>query len=395
MINKKLTLSILLMATCLAQFATDVYIPSLLMIAHDMKATIASVQLSVPIYLFGVAATQLIYGPLSEGIGRKKPLSFGLTIMLIGSIICIKSDSSTMLIIGRLIQGCGAGAAVCLWRSIFRDMFTGKDLSIYGGYLAIFITFIVPAAPLLGSFLIHYFNWQSTFIFMLIYSSITLICVSFWLGETHTSNHISKLKLTYITNAFCTIIKSRTFLRVTLITFLIYGTIFAWLTTGPILLIEHAHISPNAFGWFNFLGCGIAYGLAGRLNGKLVHKYGVDQIMHFGLVTVLISGILLTITQLIFGITFWSIAIPIVLLYFGSSFIWPNAFSIAFSPFGNIAGYASAVYSFIQLSGGAIIGSLVTRLPSHTATPLAIVIIVAAVIALVIQHVKIVRQVGI
>lgn len=386
MINKKLTLSILLMATCLSQFATDIYIPSLLMIAHDMKASVASVQLSVPIYLFGVAATQIIYGPLSEGVGRKKPLLLGLMVMLIGSIICIKSNSPSMLIIGRLIQGGGAGAAVCLWRSIFRDMFTGKDLSIYGGYLAIFITFIVPSAPLLGSFLIHYFKWQSTFIFMLIYSSITLICVFFWLKETHASNHISKLKTTYITNAFCTILKSGSFLRVTLITFLIYGTIFAWLTTGPVLLIKHVHILPSTFGWFNFLGCGIAYGLAGRINGKLVHKYGVDRIMQFGLVTVLISGMLLTITQLIFGITFWGTAIPVIFLYFGSSFIWPNAFSIAFSPFGNIAGYASAVYSLIQLSGGAIIGSLVTSLPSHTATPLGVVIIVAAAIAMVIQQ---------
>ncbi|MFO0318923.1 MAG: MFS transporter, partial [Neisseriaceae bacterium] len=252
-------------------------------------------------------------------------------------------------------------------------------------YLSIFITFIVPSAPLLGSFLIHHFKWQATFIFMLIYSIATLICVLIWLKETHNNYHIEKLKPTFIKSTFWTIIKSRNFLSVSFISFFTYGTILAWLTTGPVLLIKYAHITPSSFGWFNFLGCGIAYGVAGRINGTLVKKYGVSKVLIFGLINVLISGILLMASQIILGITFWGIAIPIIILYFGSSFIWPNAFSMAFSPFGHIAGYASAVYSFIQICGGAIIGSMIALLPNHTSTPLAIVIIIAACLAVITQ----------
>ena len=83
------------------------------------------------IYLLGVAGSQLIYGPLSEGIGRKKPLIIGLTIMLIGSALCFLTPNITFLIIGRFIQGLGAGACACLWRSTFRDLFKGASITLF------------------------------------------------------------------------------------------------------------------------------------------------------------------------------------------------------------------------------------------------------------------------
>ncbi|MCE2705750.1 MAG: MFS transporter [Proteobacteria bacterium] len=100
--------------------------------------------------------------------------------MLIGNIVCIFAPNVNTLILGGFIQGGGARACACLWRSVFRDIFVGEKLSIYGGYLSIFITFIVPAAPLLGGFLQHYFHWQSVFVFMLLYTLVSLTCIVFF-----------------------------------------------------------------------------------------------------------------------------------------------------------------------------------------------------------------------
>jgi len=112
--------SVLIMAACLTQFAADIYAPSLPAMSRDLEASMDSVQWSMSIYMFGVAVSQLVYGPLSEGIGRKPPMIFGLLIMLIGSIVCAMTVNIALVIFGRLVQGIGAGACASLWRSVFR-----------------------------------------------------------------------------------------------------------------------------------------------------------------------------------------------------------------------------------------------------------------------------------
>ncbi|MCE2705751.1 MAG: hypothetical protein LW807_01560 [Proteobacteria bacterium] len=87
--------------------------------------------------------------------------------------------------------------------------------------------------------------------------------------------------------------------------------------------------------------------------------YGMQSMLRIGLILTFIAGMMLIITNYIFGISFIGVAIPIILLYFGSGFVWPNAFAIAFTPFGHIAGYANSIYSFMQLCGGALLSNLV------------------------------------
>ena len=137
--------------------ASDIYIPSLPAIANDLKTNIEDVQWTLAIFMLGLSISQLIYGPISEGIGRKYPLIIGLFIVITGSFICFYASSIQNLIFGRFIQGLGAGAGASLWRSIFRDSFEGAQLAKYGGYLSILVAFIVPAAPTLGGYLQTYF----------------------------------------------------------------------------------------------------------------------------------------------------------------------------------------------------------------------------------------------
>src|SRR3989338_6223909 len=161
---------VIVLAVCLTQLASDIYAPSLPGIASYFHTNVDLAQWSMAIYMLGVALSQLVYGPLSEGVGRKKPLLTGLIIMIVGTLICLFSPSIKVLILGRLIQGCGAGACAALWRSIFRDLFTGEELSKYGSYLVVFIMFIIPAAPLLGGYLEEFYSWRACFAFMTLYS---------------------------------------------------------------------------------------------------------------------------------------------------------------------------------------------------------------------------------
>src|SRR6185312_12823563 len=108
--SNNLLFFVLILAVCLTQFAADIYAPSLPAIAVSLHTPIHLAQWSMAIYMLGVALSQIIYGPLSDGIGRKKPMVIGLGIMLIGSFICLFAPTIELLITGRFIQGCGAGA---------------------------------------------------------------------------------------------------------------------------------------------------------------------------------------------------------------------------------------------------------------------------------------------
>jgi Bcr/CflA subfamily drug resistance transporter len=244
MSSNNLIFAVIVLVVCLTQFASDIYAPSLPSISIALQTPMHLAQLSMAIYMFGVCISQLIYGPISEAIGRKKPLIIGLIIMLIGSLICLFATNIEMLIIARFIQGCGAGACACLWRPIFRDLFTGPDLAKYGSYFAIFIIFIVPSAPLLGGYLQKYFDWHANFLFMSIYTLVALIAIIYGFKETSHHHQIERLQFSYIKKTFGQLLTSPVFMGVTFCTFLSYGALFSWLIIGPVLLIDVIKISP-------------------------------------------------------------------------------------------------------------------------------------------------------
>ena len=376
----------LILAVCLTQFAADIYAPSLPAIASGLNGSINQAQWSMSIYMLGVALSQLIYGPLSEGIGRKLPLVIGLVIMLLGSLLCVFAHNIEALILGRFIQGCGAGACASLWRSIFRDIFTGEDLAKYGSYLVIFIMFIVPSAPLLGGYLQDIFAWYASFVFMLIYTLLALAGIVFAFRETNTHYHISHLRPTYIVSRYRTLLSSRLFIGVTCSTFISYGAFFVWFVLGPILLIDKLHMSATTFGWLTFLGGGSAYVLAGYLNGKLVKCFGMRNMLRFGWAMMLIAGVIMLATYFLFTLSVWSVMLPVILFYFGSTFIWPNAFATAFTPFGKIAGYAGASYGFMQIFGAAVISGLVAYLPHDNQLAFAMIMILSSICAWLIYE---------
>lgn len=155
-----------MLIACLPQFASDIYAPALLDIAHTLNTDVPMVQKSMAIYMLGIAASQLIYGICAETFGRKKPLIVGFFLMLAGSLFYICATLSWHLLCGRLLQGIGAGASAALWRAMFRDRFSGDALSQHSSILTTMSCFFVPAAPALGGLIAQYFGWRMIFFVM-------------------------------------------------------------------------------------------------------------------------------------------------------------------------------------------------------------------------------------
>ncbi|MBX3709432.1 MAG: multidrug effflux MFS transporter [Gammaproteobacteria bacterium] len=375
------SIAALLTVACSAQLASDIYSPSLPAISVDLHTSIAHVQFSMAIYMFGLAISQLFYGPLSEGLGRRIPLIAGLLILLLGNLVSLFAPTIIMLIVGSLIQGCDAGACSTLWRSIFRDTFEGAELAKYGAYFSIFITFIIPAAPALGGYLQEYFNWRANFVFLSLYSCGTPLMVWIGLKETSLHHHLERLKAKFIAESFLHVLSSPIFMGYTLCTFLCYGAFFSWFTTGPVLLIHNIGISPIEFGWITLFGGGFATASGGWVNGRLVTKLGAHTMLRIGFLIMFIAGVMMLIGKFLFVMNTFIIVAPMILFYFGVTFIWPSAFAGAFGTFGKMAGYAGILYGFMQISGAAAIGTIAAYLPHQSQISLALVFISTSILA--------------
>lgn len=367
-------LFVLLLAVCLTQVASDLYVPALPAIVKQLHTQNALVQWTLSLYLLGVALSQLVYGPVSEGWGRKHPLVIGLCIMLVGTVVCACAPTITWLLLGRFIQGAGAGACAALWRAIFRDVFVGENLSKYGAYLTTLILFVLPAAPVIGGYLANGLGWRSNFVFMLLYGLVALVLIVTQFNETSQHHHRGRLTLAQVRHSYQTLLTHRVFMGMTIATFLTYGALFTWLTTGPMLMMQTLHFSPVEFGWINFFAAGLPYAIAGWLNGVWVKKLGIATLIRLGWLIMLLSAGFLFSAAFLHHTAVYAILIGVVLLYFGSTWVLPNAFATAFTPFGHIAGYAGALYGFMQICGGAVLSGLMGYLPTDSTLPLGLVV---------------------
>lgn len=361
--------------------ASDIYTPSVPTIADDLKATVDEVQWTLAVYMLGLSLSQLIYGPLSEGIGRRYPLIIGLLIMTLGSLICFYAPSIEVLIVGRFVQGLGVGAGSSLWRAIFRDSFEGPQLAKYGGYISILVAFVIPAAPVLGGYLQAYFSWRASFLFLITYALVTLLIVLMLFKETSAHHHKDRLSWKFFAHACGQLLSSRIFMGYGGCTLVSFGAFFAWITASPALLVKVVGLSPVQFGWITFLVAGGSMLLAGLANGKMVVKYGSAFMLRLGWSLMFMAGCLMMGLKFAYGINTVVIVVPMIPFYFGSTLIWPSLFAGAFGPFGKIAGYAGSLYSFMKLSGGAVIGALVSYLPDNDQVPLAAIFMGCSVLS--------------
>ncbi|UNM06706.1 MAG: MFS transporter [Holosporaceae bacterium] len=142
----------LALSACLTQFATDIYLPSFASMAASFNVSLSVIQGTLSIYLLGVCASQVVYGPVSESVGRKKPLMFGIALMLIGSFLCAFSQSADVLYLARFVQGIGAGRVLLCGAIFFVISFQAKSWRSTVHTLLFLSFFVCLQRPLLGVF---------------------------------------------------------------------------------------------------------------------------------------------------------------------------------------------------------------------------------------------------
>lgn len=343
--------------SCLGQVASDLYLPSLPEISIKLHTSISSVQLTVSSYMLGYALSFLIYGPLSDAFGRKQPLVGGVAIFLLGTVGCVLAHSINFLTVSRLLQGFGAGAGVVLGSTIIRDLADGSNLAKIYSYLGIANIVAIASAPFLGGYLQQFFGWHASFIVLLIYSLLALGVSVFFLEETNQHQTLENLKIPQIKHNLRSLFSNQQFISSIIDIFVLYGAILAWLTLGPIFLQDTIGLSPSGFGLVALIG-GAFYAAGAFLNGTLVNKFGINNMLIFAAELSFLSGLIMLILGLLFPKNLLACIIPFFSFIFCADIIFPNAYAQALTPFNKIAGFAGAIIGFVQISGGVISSSI-------------------------------------
>ena len=368
----------ILVVSCLPFIGADLYVPSIVAMAKYFSTTIDMIQLSLSTLMFGVASSQLFYGPVSEGIGRKPVMLFGIVLALLGCGICIFSESLTMLFVGQFIHGIGLGAG-SLFRSVMRDIYHGRELAIHGTHISLLNTFILTLAPFIGGYLQTTYNWQACFSIFSLFIVFTFLFCLYGYEESNQHQHPDRLRPQYVLKVYQIILSHHAFAGYCLCSATTMFGYFAWITVCPVLMIKHLGYTALEFGTI-LLSCSFFAFIFGSVSNRLaLENFPSPTVFAIGWVASILSGSILITTYYWQGMSDVQLISCMVLYIFSTAFLWPNFFAYAFEPFHETSGYASALYGCSQISGASLAAFIVSFLPENDPIPLGLAVISSAV----------------
>jgi DHA1 family bicyclomycin/chloramphenicol resistance-like MFS transporter len=361
---------ILGLLTALGPLSIDMYLPAFPDIALSLHTSVAQVMLSLSSFFIGISAGQLVYGPLLERFGRKKPLYVGLCIYLVASIGCASAASVESLIVFRLLQALGSCAGLVVARAMVRDLFEVKENAKIFSALMLVVAVSPIIAPTLGGYITAVFGWRMVFAVLIAIDIAIFAGVYFLLPESKKPDPNFSLKAGAIFRNYASIIKYPQFYTYALTGAIAYGGLCAYISGSPNVFMELFRVNEQQYGWiFALVATGIIS--ASQFNNLALKKSSSAQIIKVALGCQMIIGMLFAILTLSGHIELYSSILLIFLFLCCQGFIFPNSAALSLAPFAHNAGSASALMGAIQMSFGAVASMLVSFLQNHTALPMA------------------------
>lgn len=364
----------------IAPLSTDMYLPAMPAIAAALGATTAEVQLTLSVYLVGFAVAQLILGPLSDRYGRRPILIGGAVVFLISTIACVMAQDITHLITARFFQAVGACAGAAVGRAVVRDVYGTKDAARLLTHMGTAMAAGPLFAPLIGGQLTAYFGWQSNFVALASISATLLLLTILKLPESHTTPDTNALNPRRMSMNYAALLRHKDFKNFTFANAFSFGGLFAFISGSSFVLIGTFGLSPQTFG-FAFGGVVLGYMSGTQLAARLLKTREIERLIGIGGRIGLVAGNVGLLAVLIAPPSIYTVIIPMFWYSFSVGFVMPNSMAGAIAPFPNMAGAASALMGFIQMSMSAITGVLVGQLHDGTPVPMMVVIATTGTIA--------------
>lgn len=343
--NQLVVVLILALLSALEPFSIDLYLPGFLKIAQYYQTDLKAVQFSISTFLAGFAAGQLFWGIMSDRYGRKWPTIISLLLFIVATIACIYSVTIEQFWIARFFQAFAGCAGVVIARAIVNEYFDKAETMHIFSLLAIIAGVAPIIGPVAGNFLVSHFDWQSTFITLLVLGVFSLFSVILFLPETRVKTIGKQGNLL---QEFKSVLKVRTFVKYTLIGSLTYSILMIYLANAPYLIMEYGNLTSQYFSYiFAFNAIGLVIG-AWLSNSVLSRWLSVRQIIK----STILIGLILSVFFLGLCIAKQPIIVLLIPLFFlilTLGILFPTTTKLALEPFHENSGSASALLGSLQL----------------------------------------------
>jgi DHA1 family bicyclomycin/chloramphenicol resistance-like MFS transporter len=355
--------------TALGPFSIDMYLPGFPAIAQNLHTTVPQVALSLSSFFIGISAGQLLYGPLLDRFGRKKPLYFGLVLYVVASLGCLAVHRIETLIALRFVQAIGSCAAAVASVALVRDLFPVKENAKVFSLLMLVLSVSPLLAPTIGGYITAAYGWQAVFVALGSLGGLLLLATALWLPDGYTPDTTLSLRPRPILTNFWAVLREPQFTTYALTGAVSFSGLFAYVAGSPLVFMDLYHVEGKVYGWiFAFLSVGLIG--ASQLNSLLLRRYQSEQIVLVALgCQLLITGVLLGLTSA--GILGLGGTVALLFLFLSClGFTSPNTSALSLAPFTRHAGSAAALMGAIQMGAGALASVGVSLFNAHSALPM-------------------------
>ena len=350
--------------------AIDALLPALDIIGNSLHTKeAADNQLLITMIFVGLGFGPLLFGPISDSLGRKPMVFIGFGIFILASILCVYAQSLEIMVLGRILQGVGLSAPRTISVAIIRDLYSGDHMAKIMSFVIVIFLLVPIVAPAIGKFILDHYNWQAIFYMQI--GFCLLIAFWFWKRQPETLTDENRIKFngSLFTDGFIELIRYRKTIAYTLISGFVTGSFMVYLSSSQQVFQEQYGLK-EAFPYI-FAGLATSTGAAILLNGFFVVRFGMKKIINF-------ATIGFFIVSLLYILLFWNSSNPNIeilltffaLQFFFLGFLFGNLRAIAMQPVGHIAGIAAAITGLICTLMAVPISIFIGRYVEDTALPL-------------------------
>ena len=366
-ISKKKLILILGLLSMLMPLSIDMYLPSMPTIAQDFNVADATVQLTISCYLLGFSFGQLLFGPITDSYGRRYVLIAGLIIFIVAALICGIASNINQLITARFFHGIAAAATSIVINALMKDIYCDRDEFSKMMSFVMLISNVAPLlAPIIGGFILYWFNWQANFYTISLTALIGLALVIIFIPETLSKTKRSKFSFTRILSNFITLFRHGQVLTYMMIGAFAGAGLFSFLSLGPFVYMNLHGVASTHFGYYFALNI-VVMVFMNTLNSRLVKHVGSFKMMQLGLFIQFVMAIGLMIVTL-FNLGFIYLVICIAGYIGCMSTIGGNSMAIILDFYPHIAGTASSLAGTIRFAVAGLVGISLSLLVSNLTT---------------------------
>jgi DHA1 family bicyclomycin/chloramphenicol resistance-like MFS transporter len=364
-------------------FAIDLYLPALPSVARDLGATTQSIALTVTTFLIGLAVGQLIAGPLSDAFGRRRPVIVGLAVFTACSLVCALTPSVWVLVVVRLVQGLAGASGVVIANAVVTDYVRGRQAARLLSRLAIVSGLAPILAPLAGAQLLRLTSWRGIFVVLAGIGLVLVVSVAFGLRETLPRERRRAGGLGVVARTMGMLTRDPAFMVYALTSALTLMGFFAYLAGSSFVYQDAYGASPTLFSVLFAINA-VGMLAANQLNHRLLSRFTPRQLLGAGLTADALAAVAVLVVTVIGGLGIAALAVPVFVLVASIGLVGPNSTALALSLHPDVAGSASAYFGTLRFGLGALATPLVGLGGVVSGLPMALVMVVSGVAALVL-----------